>query len=46
MKKSDLILGVFLGGVSVIYLWQTYQIPSGAHLLNSSRSFPLFLESP
>lgn len=29
--------------VSVFFIWQTFQLPVGDHVLNSSRSFPMLL---
>lgn len=45
MREKDLSLGIIMALVSLLYIWQTYQLPDGQHFLNSSRSFPLLFGS-
>ncbi|MGM8365218.1 tripartite tricarboxylate transporter TctB family protein [Virgibacillus sp. W0181] len=42
-KRSDLILGWSMLIISIFYIWQALQLPSGESFLNSSQSFPILI---
>lgn len=42
-KKANLILGIIIFIIGVLYLWQVILLPKSDSLLNSSQSFPLII---
>lgn len=43
LKKKNFVFGVFLFAFCLFYLFQTYMLPKGNHVLNSPQTLPYLL---